>query len=783
MHQQRLLPLTALLVFLAPPSLGQVSELWGHAGEEWDPTGRLPDYSYAGYHAGESPLPQIPVVTNVRDFGAVADGVTNNAQAFRNAISYAASVGGGAVLVPRGTYSINEIIYIEDDNVVLRGEGSGSNGTVLYFPKHLRQLTGKSTPWIHGEGGLLWIGDRDNFWNPGIGTKITGVNTPQLRGDRELVLNNTSQIQVGGHYLLRMTDPDRSLGSHIHNDQAAPGNCSWQPQPIYWPFEVVAKNGSVLTLRQPLRLDVRTKWKPEVWSYQPVREVGIEHMMLRCAPHSYPGHLNENGYNPITFEGALNCWMKDVTVENADNGPGLVGANKNITITGLNVIGTVNGHHGVSIRNGAADCLVEDFYLEPIFIHGFTVDHSPAGNVVRDGFGVDVYLDHHRDGSYENLFSDIDVGGGAFVWSSGGSTCAGPHAAARNTYWNLRGNAWSAPPAPVWADIQSNVVPAQFTQMTPNNAWLEDLPDLTVQDIYESQLERRLREEILSTAKHTVATFEDGTLGTLAQVEGDPYAFGQGTLQVQGTEIHQFVDPHRTYDDQEFLVHVGPGLARLGKVGAVIRKATPGAAHWKSTRIFLEGTGGTGSKANNAVVKILDVNGFSRTSAPININPFNEDLTLRVEVLGTRVRAFVNSVLMLDVTGISRPAGGGYTSLYAKRDDSNRWGNLDVKHAHVLTPGQKAELHVDANGTLWVTLAEYGLLTGALDTGDFHFFIDDQLQLDYDEFVQWVLGNFLSQVDSYSLDHLTFGLQIPALEGTRYGLLYGAVDEAIVPWW
>ena len=50
------------------------SELWGEAGEKWSPRSRLPDFSRAGYRNGERLIPDVPVVTNVMDFGAVGDG-------------------------------------------------------------------------------------------------------------------------------------------------------------------------------------------------------------------------------------------------------------------------------------------------------------------------------------------------------------------------------------------------------------------------------------------------------------------------------------------------------------------------------------------------------------------------------------------------------------------------------------------------------------------------------------------------------------------------------------
>ena len=62
------------------------SALWGERGEKWEAQGRLPDFSYAGYHRGEAPIPDLAPAANVKDFGAVGDGVADDTKAIQAAI-------------------------------------------------------------------------------------------------------------------------------------------------------------------------------------------------------------------------------------------------------------------------------------------------------------------------------------------------------------------------------------------------------------------------------------------------------------------------------------------------------------------------------------------------------------------------------------------------------------------------------------------------------------------------------------------------------------------------
>jgi hypothetical protein len=72
-------------------SLAGTSQLWGANGELWEPLGRLPDYSYAGYHAGEVAIPAEPITVMVSEFGAYPDDGLDDTEAIQAAIDQTAS--------------------------------------------------------------------------------------------------------------------------------------------------------------------------------------------------------------------------------------------------------------------------------------------------------------------------------------------------------------------------------------------------------------------------------------------------------------------------------------------------------------------------------------------------------------------------------------------------------------------------------------------------------------------------------------------------------------------
>jgi len=459
------------------------SLLWGQSGELWTSYSRLPDFSFAGYRSGAIPIPDVPVKVNVKNFGAKGDGVTDDSQAFLNAIS---SVSNGAILVPAGRYVITEVLFIKKSNVVLRG--AGPDNTVLYFPQPLEDMmAGGYWSWT---GGVIWVEGKDS------GSKLADVTSEALRGDTELTLSSTRGIRAGQIIRLVQRDSNRSLGRHLHADQADPGPCllRWTGEKLVdWAAKVVAVEGKKIILDRPLRADVRSEWQPEIFSHKPtVQEVGVEELTIEFPNVPYAGHLREPGYNGINFRNVSNSWIRNVTIINGDNGILFDRSARSNTVEGVRLAGRT-GHHGISTGSGSQDNLFTGFRFENTFVHDFTVGNLANGNAFSKGEGVNINFDHHRGAPYENLFSDIDVGRGSRLWSSGGDRCAGPNSGARETFWNIRDQNGSPPSGrPSWPQI--NIIGATRPSMTPDREWVEgiDPADLFPQDLHESQLARRL---------------------------------------------------------------------------------------------------------------------------------------------------------------------------------------------------------------------------------------------------------------------------------------------------
>jgi hypothetical protein len=490
----------AATVSAAPPAR---SELWGAGGAARVAGGRLPDFSRAGYHEGEQPLPAVPQTASVKDFGAIGDGVADDTRAFQAAL---AATTNGAVFVPPGRYLISDYLRIERSGVVLRG--AGPDRSVLWFPRGLdavhprpgRTSTGSPASGYSFDGAFLSI---QGGYQATPRAKITAV---ARRGEREVEVDHAPDLAVGQDVLVVLHEAkDQSLKTYLYGDD--PGDIAkGKPLDTKMRLRVVAVHGPRVQFDRPLRFETRAAWQPEICRFQPtVTESGIEGLGFEFPPAKYRGHFKETGANAIELRGVFNCWVRDVALRNGDLGINVVACGN--TIDGVLVtadpsrgtkdagVEDCTGHHGIQCKS-AEDNLVTHFDFRTSYVHDLSVEHA-SGNVWAHGRGADLNFDHHKDTPYENLYTDIDCGRGTRVWRCGGGASLGRQSAGWETFWNIRAARPIAPPPKGWGPISMNFV--GLTTKTPSaldgkTGWFEAIPpgELQPGDLHAAQLARRL---------------------------------------------------------------------------------------------------------------------------------------------------------------------------------------------------------------------------------------------------------------------------------------------------
>jgi hypothetical protein len=444
------------------------------------PTARnLPDFSYAGYEMGDQPLPRIdgPVfdVTHPR-FGAIADDGIDDTAAIQAAIEAAGAVGGGVVLVPKGRYEIHpaadgRFLRITRDRIVLRGQGSGDNGTILHLAasapaKGVRRLGSVPAREEARHAAIVAVMGAENR------TPLAALAADALRGSRTIKVSDSALLSAGQTVIVEFTDP------LIDAAHPAPDKADLAAQ-LTAPFRFIAAQtdsfGEIskhhawivriekiidrhtVRLAKPARFDQWLRYRPRIYSFEGVSQVGIEHLRFQSSwPGGYRHHkpfLDAGGkvvrsakeqdylWNGIWISAAVDSWVRDVAFKDLTQGIIAIRSGQ-ITLQELRFHGHA-GHAGVTIAH-ANDLLVKAVDFHARMVHPVTVKMMAAGNVFTacrtfyDGRdeqnATDAVIDFHGVFPYENLFENLD----GFYVCPGGDLSVMPHAGVRNVFWNIR---------------------------------------------------------------------------------------------------------------------------------------------------------------------------------------------------------------------------------------------------------------------------------------------------------------------------------------------------------
>ena len=442
----------------------------------------LPDFSFAGYHNGEKPLPKVGgTIILATDFGVTANDVLDDSKALKNAMIAANNVKGSVILqLPAGRIILSDILYIERSHFVLRGTGVGEGGTELFYPRPMMYLENPNglaelreyllefdKRQIENENNIDLLFSQYSWSGGYIWTQVPGervksylgkYDTPQTvlakaikgnRGAHTIEVADIQGLKVGDVVELQLFNKDGEKGELISdlykNTNVKPGSHHWQfPNlPIVkQQVEILEIAKNKVTIKTPLTMSIKPSYKAQLVTWKHLDEVGIEHLRITFPDTPRVAHHLEQGYNGIFLTRVFNSWVKDVVIHNAESGI-LTEEIANVTIKDIVTKGNNIAHYTVAMA-AVTNVLVSNLKVYNNAVHPLSFNTFSTKNVYHNcEVFVNPVLDQHSGANHQNLFDNITVhlnplednsyplfaGGGASYWK--------PSHGAYSTFWNL----------------------------------------------------------------------------------------------------------------------------------------------------------------------------------------------------------------------------------------------------------------------------------------------------------------------------------------------------------
>lgn len=286
---------------------------------------KIMDFSYAGYMGGGVSIPTVPVKITL---SPVAGDNSETIQTAINEVSKMKMVNGfrGAVLLKPGTYDCEKTLTINASGVVLRGSGSGENGTIL-------NLTGKPHACVTVRGAVS---------SKLIGEATTTADSYVPAGTYSFNITSASGFAVGD--TIRITRPITDawiefMGMHqlVRNGKKQ----TWISGDI--PTERIIRKieKNKITVDVPLNDSYDAKYigsagvsVQKTTTTGLLSQIGIENFRIACSAQSVT--INEGHHRAFTMSGMSDGWARNIEVFNTVNSISVTG--RRITVDNVSII-------------------------------------------------------------------------------------------------------------------------------------------------------------------------------------------------------------------------------------------------------------------------------------------------------------------------------------------------------------------------------------------------------------------------------------------------------------
>ncbi|MDL2241450.1 DUF6298 domain-containing protein [Bacteroidales bacterium OttesenSCG-928-L03] len=457
---------------------------------------RIPDFSYAGYRAGDEAIPQdIPIRIWVTPIEGDA---TEQLQAALDELAVLSPDKDGfrgVVLLSPGEYRVSGSLHIRQSGIVLRGSGVGEGGTRLI-------ATGK---------------DRRTL------IRVQGVNDKQL-GDTIRITDNyvpvnafSAQVKpghslkVGDRIMVyRPSTPQWivDLGTHIFGGGIS--YLGWKPgdYDLSWDRTIREINGNLVSWDAPITTALDEQYGggsliPYSWSGR-ISQVGVENLEL-ISEYDWSNPKDEaHAWTGISLESVEDAWVRNIVFKHlAGSAVLLLETAKRVTVEdckSLEPVSEIGGHRRNTFLTLGQQTLFQRLYSEEGF-HDYAVGFcAPGPNAFVQCHAELPYGFSGPISSWASgvLYDVVNINGHALSYKN--RTQDGQGAgwnAANSVFWQCtasRVDCEAPPTAQNWAF-------GIWSEFSGNGHWEDSNNHIRPRSLYYAQLQDRLGEAYTDRAR------------------------------------------------------------------------------------------------------------------------------------------------------------------------------------------------------------------------------------------------------------------------------------------
>lgn len=447
---------------------------------------RIPDFSYAGYMAGEKPIPDVPVKIVVPVTEEDATILIQEALDYVSQFKPDANGFRGAVLLQPGKYRVSGSLYLRNSGVVLRGCGIGEKGTEIIATgtdrRTLIRISGKKD--IITKNAI----EITEHYVPVNSFTVTLTGNHRLRNGDKIFIHRPSTAE----WIAKLKT------EHFGGGLTAIG---WKPggQDIYWDRTVVSVDGNKITFDAPITTALDKNYGggfviPYEWNGR-IENVGVENLSLTSEYDVNNLKDEAHSWMAVTMENVQDAWVRNIIFRHfAGSAVYVLETAKRVTVENcksLAPISEIGGQRRYTFYTMGQQCLFQLLYAEQGY-HDFGTGLCAAG--------PNAFVQCHSELPYSFsgaidrwasgvLFDVININGNALSYKNRMQEGQGVGwSAANSVFWQCTASlieCFSPPTAQNWAF-------GSWSEFSGDGEWFSSNSHIQPRSLYYQQLSERL---------------------------------------------------------------------------------------------------------------------------------------------------------------------------------------------------------------------------------------------------------------------------------------------------